>query len=268
MIVPRILSRLKHSRNKLAWLQLASCLLLSNLFLASCTSSFGGSSSSSTAMATPSEIAIAQLHWCGKLSMLFRDEGAVTPTVTASSTPELTATSTTTATVAPGITATTTVGSTPTVTAAPGTPSTITDWSEVETNLGFTVYLPSTLPGGTCLVNAQATIHDPIIRGSFTIGYLLPDHSALSLSEAPLLLQNPEFQCNPSNGATPQANNTPKAGTPVSSPGATQGVLLLLCSGAKSTTNVVMSARGSSDHLQQIFNNLQPDISWIPSSKL
>ena len=268
MIVPRILSRLNHSRNKLAWLLLASCLLLSNLFLASCTSSFGGSSSSSTATATatPLELALAQLHWCGKPSMLFRDEGAVTPTVTASSTPEVTATSTTTATVAPGITATATVGSTSTVTAAPGTPSTITDWSEVETNLGFAVYLPSRLPGGTCLVNAQATIHDPIIGGSFTIGYLLPDHSALTLSEAPLLSQNPEFQCNPSNGTAPQANNTPKAGTPVSSPGATQEALLLLCSGAKSTTNVVISARGSLDHLQQIFNNLQPNISWIPSS--
>ncbi len=267
MFVPRILSHLKHSRNKLAWLLLATCIMLSNLFLASCTVSVGGSSNSPTATTTPSELAIAQLHWCGKPSMLFRDEGAVTPTMTASSTPEVTATSATTATVAPGITPTTTVGSTPTatLTVAPGTPSTLTDWSEVRTSLGFTVYLPSTLPGGTCLVNAQATIHDPIIGGSFTIGYLLPDHSALSLSEAPLLSQSPEFQCNPSNAATPQAKNTPKAGTPVPSPGATQEALLLLCSGAKSKTNVVMSARGSSDHLQQIFNNLQPNISWIPS---
>ena len=270
MIVPRVLSHLKHSPNKLAWMLLAICLLLSNLFLASCTNSFGGSSSSSTATttATPSELAIAQLHWCGKPSMLFRDEGAVTPTITANSTPEVTATATTSATVTPGITATTTVGSTPTVTVtkAPGTPSTITDWSEVEAQLGFAVYLPSRLSRETCLVNAQATIHDPIIGGSFTIGYLLPDHSALSLSEAPLLSQNPAFQCNPSSGAAPQANNTPKAGTPVSSPSATQGALLLLCSGAKSTTNVVMSARGSSDHLQQIFNNLQPNVSWIPAS--
>ncbi len=267
MIVPRILSHLKHSQNRLAWLLLATFLVLSNLFLASCTSSFGGSSNSSTATATPSELAIAQLRWCGKPSMLFRDEGAVTPTTTASSTPRVTATSTTTP-VTPGITATTTVGSTPTatVTVAPRTPSTITDWSEVEAGLGFAVYLPSTLPRGTCLVNAQATIHDPIIGGSFTIGYLLSDHSALSLSEAPLISQNTAFQCNLSNGATPQANNTPKAGTPVSSPSATQGAPLLLCSGVKGTTNVVMSARNSSDHLQQIFNNLQPNVSWIPAS--
>lgn len=257
MIVPWILSHLmKYSSNRSASLLLATFLLLSNLILAACTTSFGGSSGSSTATATPSELAIAQLRWCGKPSMQFRDEGAVTPTATASSTPGLT------------VTATTPVGSTPTatVTVAPGTPRTITDWSEVEAGLGFGVYLPSKLPRGTCLVNAQATVHDPIIGGSFTIGYLLPDHSALSLSEAPLISQNTAFQCNLSNGVTPQANNTPKAGTLVASPSATQGVPLLLCSGAKSTTNVVMSARGSSDHLQQIFNNLQPNISWIPAS--
>ncbi len=270
MIVPRILSYLKHSPGRLACLLLATFLLLSNVFLAACTTSFsfGGSQGSSTATATPSELAIAQLHWCGKPSMLFRDEGAITPTVTASTTPVITSTATSTTTATPGITATTAVSGTvtPTATVAPGTPRTITDWSEVEAGLGFTVYLPSMLPRGTCLVNAQATIHDPIIGGSFTIGYLLPDHSALSLSEAPLISQNTAFQCNPSNGATPQANNTPKAGTPIVSPSATQELPFLLCSGAKDTTNVVMSARGSSDRLQQIFHDLQSNTSWIPAS--
>ncbi len=256
MIVTRILSYLKHSPGRLTCLLLATFLLLSNFFLAACTTSFsfGGSQGSSTATATPSELAIAQLHWCGKPSMLFRDEGAVTPAVTSSATPGITSTATSTTTV------------TPTATVAPGTPRTITDWSEVEAGLGFTVYLPSTLPRETCLVNAQATIHDPIIGGSFTIGYLLPDHSALSLSEAPLISQNTAFQCNPSNGATPQANNTPKAGIPIVSPSATQEEAFLLCSGAKDTTNVVMSARGSSDRLQQFFHNLQPNVSWIPAS--
>ena len=256
MIVTRILSYLKHSPGRLTCLLLATFLLLSNLFLAACTTSFsfGGSQGSSTATATPSELAIAQLHWCGKPSMLFRDEGAVTSAVTSSATPGITSTATSTTTV------------TPTATVAPGTPRTITDWSEVEAGLGFTVYLPSTLPRETCLVNAQATIHDPIIGGSFTIGYLLPDHSALSLSEAPLISQNTAFQCNPSNGATPQANNTPKAGIPIVSPSATQEEAFLLCSGAKDTTNVVMSARGSSDRLQQFFHNLQPNVSWIPAS--
>jgi len=262
MFVPRILSICKHSPHKFVWLQLATILILSNVFLASCTSWFGGNSSP-PATATPSELAIAQLHWCGKPSMLFRDEGtALTPTTTATASPApgATATATVTATVTPGTTATATA------TVAPGTPRTISDWSEVEASLGFSVFLPSTLPRNSCLVNAQATIHDPIIGGSFTIGYLLPDHSALSLSEAPLISQSTSFQCNPSNGSTPHANTTPKAGTPTPSPAATQGASLLLCSGAKDTTNIVMSAQGSTDHLQQVFTNLKPNIPWIPAS--
>jgi hypothetical protein len=268
MFVPRILSYLKHSPGNFVSFLLAAFLLLSMVFLAACTIPFGGSQGSSTVTATPSELTLAQLHWCGKPSMLFRDEGAVTPTATASTIPGVTSTATSNTTVTPGITATATVRSTetPTTTVAPGTPRTITDWSEVEARLGFTVYLPATLLRGTCLVNAQATIHDPIIGGSFTIGYLLPDHSALSLSEAPLISQNTAFQCNTSNGTTPQATNTPKAGTPIVSPSTTQEVPLLLCSGAKNTTNIIISARGSSAHLQQIFQNLQPNISWMPSS--
>jgi hypothetical protein len=270
MFVLRILSYLYRSPGRSVCFFLATFLLLSSVFLAACSTSFsfGGNQSSLTTTPTPSELALAQLHWCGKPSMLFRDEGAVTPTATASAIPGVTSTATSTTTVSPGITVTTTVGNTetPTATAGPGTPRTITDWSEIEANLGFTVYLPATLPRGTCLVNAQATVHDPIIGGSFTIGYLLPDHSALSLSEAPLISQNTAFQCNPSNSVKPQTSNTPKAGTPIVSPSTTREVPILLCSGAKGTTSVVMSARGSSDRLQQIFQNLQPNISWIPSS--
>ena len=272
MFVPRILSNLKHSPTRFVWLQMTSFLLLSNIFLTSCTGFFGGEARP-TATATPSVLAPSQLRWCGSPSMLFRDEGAqVTPTTTATASPTsgLTPIATPTITSTPGATSTSTVAGTPTPTAtatvAPGTPTTISDWSVVESNLGFTVFLPSKLPSKTCLVNAQATIHDPIIGGSFTIGYLLPDHSALSLSEAPLISQNISFQCNPSSSVKPQTNATPKVGTASPSPGATQGTPLLLCSGAKDTTNIVMSARGSTDQLKQIFNNLQPHITWIPSS--
>jgi hypothetical protein len=254
MFVAWILSYLKHTPRRFVSFLLAALLLLSMVFLAACTISFGGNQSSSTQTATPSQLTLSQIHWCSKASMMFRDEGAVTPTTTASPSPGITSTATSTTTV------------TPTTTVAPGTPRTLTDWSEVKANLGFTVYLPATLTHGTCLVNAQATIHDPIIGGSFTIGYLLPDHSALSLSEARLITQNTAFQCNPSNATTLQANSTPKAGTPIVTPSTAQEVPVLLCSGAKDTTNVVMSARGSSGSLQQVFQNLQPNISWIPSS--
>lgn len=270
MFEPRVLSSVKHSQGRCVCFLLTMCLLLSNIFLAACSSpfSFGSRSSPPTATTTPAKLALAQLHWCGKTSMLFRDEGAVTPTATASAVPGATSTATSTSTVTPNVSSTATVGSTvtPTATVPPGTPRTIADWSEVEAGLGFSVYLPATLPAGSCLVNAQATIHDPIIGGSFTIGYLLPDHSALSLSEAPLISQNTVFQCNPSDITTPQANKTPGAGTPIVSPGTTPQVPNLLCSGAKSSTNIVMSARGDANHLQQIFQNLQPNITWMPAS--
>jgi len=270
MFVPRIMSSVKHSPARFICFFSAIALLLSGVLLVACSPSFSftGKQGSSSATDTLSRLAISQIHWCGKPSMLFRDEGAVTPTATASAAPGVTATATSTTTLTPGVTATGTTESaaTPTPAVGPGTPRTITDWSEVEAGLGFTVYLPPTLPTGTCLVNAQATIHDPIVGGSFTIAYLLPDHSALSLSEAPLISQNTTFQCTPSNGATPKATTTSVARTPVVSPTTTQEAPVLLCSGAKGTTNIVMSARGSSEQLQQIFQSLQPDLSWIPAS--
>jgi hypothetical protein len=190
--------------------------------------------------------------------MVFRDEGA-----------SVTATASATVTATPSATATATGGSTPTATATaspvPSGPRTVSDWSQVEHNLGFTIYLPATLPRSTCLVSAQATIHDPIFGGNFFIGYLLPDHSSISLSEAPLNSQNTQFLCNPSSGTSPQTKTTPRAGTPVPSASPTEAPGQL-CSGAKDMTNIVLLARGSMDSLQMFFNALQPNVAWIPGS--
>lgn len=217
-----------------AGLFLAAGLILLSICISACSD--GGSS---TQTPTPSTRPLSKIGWCGKASMVFRDEGAPGATTT----PQATATATATTTPQTGA----------------GTPQTITDWSVVKANLGFTVYLPGTLPTGSCLVSAQATIHDPIFGGSFTIGYLLPDHTSLSISEAPLKTQNASFQCNPTS-ATP---TTSGKGTPVASP--TQAPNQL-CSGAKDTTNIVISGPGSVDHLQQIFNSLQTDVNWVPAS--
>lgn len=227
---------------------IAACLLGSILFSA-CSSPFGGSTSPT---ATSSTRALSHIGWCAKPLMVFRDEGAITPTAapSATSTPSGTATATTTASGTP--------------TAGAGTPTTITDWSAVKANLGFTVYLPTTLPNGSCLVSAQATIHDPIFGGSFTIGYLLPGHSSLSLSEAPLKSQSATFQCNPTSIATtPTASSGKATGTPTPGPTSTTSQI---CSGAKDSTNIVLSGPGSTSALQQIFNNLQPGVNWIPAS--
>ncbi len=260
MIVPRFISAVTRRRGcpdgvgKGIWLFAALALMLSSILLVSCSGLFGSSSPGVTATPTPSQLPLTKLAWCGKPSMVFRDEGA---------------TASTTVTTAPGATATATIGSgsTPTATASPthGGPRTVSDWSQVEPNLGFTPYLPATLPRGTCLVSAQASIHDPIFGGNFFIGYLLPDHSSISLSEAPLNSQNTQFLCNPSSSASPQAQSTSKTGTPIPSASPTQGANQL-CSGARNTTNIVLLARGTMDSLQKFFNALQPNVAWIPGS--
>ena len=262
MSMLRFLSGVAHQPGRTAgagkcrWLFTALGLVLSSIFLASCTGLFGNGSPARTPTPTPSKLALTKLHWCGKPSMVFRDEGA-----------PVTATASATVTTTPS--ATTTAGSTPTasVTASPTAsgPRTISEWSQVEPNLGFTVYLPATLPPGTCLVSAQATIHDPIFGGNFFIGYLLPNHNSISLSEAPLSGHNMQFQCNPSNSASAQAQTTPKSSAPAPSASPTQAPNQL-CSGARNTTNIVLLAQGSLDSLQKFFNALQPDVAWIPAS--
>src|SRR5581483_3242442 len=230
MFVFRVPSR-GARRSDYVFASLALSVLLAGVRLASCSNPFGGNSQPSPTATLSPDLPLAKLHWCGKPAMSFRDEGAV-----------------------PTTTATATAGGSPTATATAsatvraGTPTTLTDWSVVKTNLGFGVYLPANLPRGTCLVSAQATVHDPTFGGSFLIGYLLPDHTSITISEAPLTSQNASFQCNVSNSSSTQKNNPPSAGTPQAtvSPTATP-VPLQLCSGAHETTNIVLSARRSEE---------------------
>lgn len=240
-------------------LSLAAGIFLICLSLSACSSPFGGA----TPTATSATQSLSKISWCAKPLMIFRDEDATaitTATATATTSATSTPTGTATANVTGTASATSTSGTQITGTA---TPQTVTDWSLVKANLGFTVYLPTTLPNNSCLVSAQATIHDPIFGGSFTIGYLLPDHTPLSFSEAPLKSQNTSFQCSATGSTTPTTGGTPGKAipTPTPTPNSSQ-----LCSGAKNTTNIVLSGPGTSAHLQQIFTSLQPNINWIPAS--
>lgn len=236
----------QNQSNKHVGLFLAVSLFLVSMLFSACSGLFGSASPPLTP--TVSMRALNKINWCTKPLMVFRDEGDVTPTLT----PHATATTQATGTATPSSTS----GSTSTPTVGPGTPQTISDWSVVKASLGFTVYLPATLPDGACLVSAQATIHDPIFGGSFYIGYLLADHTSLSLSEAPLKSQSTTFQCNGTNTPTPTVTGTPN----------TTAIPSQLCSGAKNTTNIVISGPGTVGQLQQIFNSLQTDVDWIPAS--
>ncbi len=222
-------------------------LLFVSVCLVGCSGlNVGGSSSTPTpkgvtaTTASVSQVALADLHWCGKPILVFRDEGS-----TKSSTPTVSGTP------APAVTPTTVV-------IPNATPKTLTDWNQVEPNLGFTVFLPSTLPQGSCLISASGTIHDPTFGGIFTIGYVLPNHDAISLSEAPLASQTSTFQCSPSSSTTGTKSSTPTPGPTVEP--------VQLCTGARSTTNIVLSARGATAALEQTFSALQPHVPWVPAN--
>jgi len=199
-------------------------------------------------MPTPTGTGLAKLHWCGKPLMLFRDENALVST---------------TATAGTATSAVTVTGGTLPV--ANGTPTTITDWMQVKANLGFTVYLPAALPGGTCLMSASGTLRDPVFGSSLTIGFLLPNHDSISLAEAPLRSQNPAFQCSVSTNTAAASQGAKGDRIPTVTP-AQPHAPIQLCTGARDTTNIVFSARGTTDALQKFYRGLQPDVNWIPAA--
>jgi hypothetical protein len=212
-------------------------MLLTSILLVACASGDGGQPSITGTKTT----SLAQLHWCGgKPLMVFHDEGAST-TATAGS-PEATRTQTT----------------------ARATPTTLTNWDIVKASLDFTVYLPTSLPDGSCLMSVSGTLHDPIFGSSFTIGYLLPTDDSINLSEAPVHMQNPTFQCNISS-----ASNTVSKVVPANSVSSTTAAAkesIQICTGVQKGTSIVLAARGTTNDLKTFFQNLQPNIDWEPAS--
>jgi hypothetical protein len=224
---PCFFSRFSFSRyTRYNWLYLALFLPGSMLFASCSFLSFTNNpvpTPTPKPTPTPATLQLAQVPWCGKPVMVFRN-------LAASGTPGV----------------------------ASGPATTLTGWTQVEPLLGFTVYLPTMLPNGSCLVSASGTVHDPILGGSFVIGYVLPDHSSLTLSQAPQRAQSATLQCNST------AIAVPKTVTPT--PSATPQGTVQICSGAHGSTNIVFSASGNTDTLQQFFNALQPDVNWVPAS--
>ncbi|QBD79098.1 hypothetical protein EPA93_25180 [Ktedonosporobacter rubrisoli] len=209
----------------------ALALLIGGSVLAACAFPYGSGAHSQT-----SEETLTKMHWCGKPLMVFHDEQGQT-----NGSPAANSTS---ATPVPAV-----------------TPRTVTDWAQVRANLDFTVFLPASLPAGTCLMSASGTLHDPILGSNFIIGYMLPDHSSISLSEAPTRSKGAaQFACNPALAMAAQGANKAQAkGGTVAGQAAMQ-----VCSGVRNTTHIVFSARGTQKELQQFFQDLRPDLAWIP----
>jgi hypothetical protein len=118
----------------------------------------------------------------------------------------------------------------------------LSSWSDVKDQLGFTIYLPSSLPTGSCLALAGGSIHDPIYGGHFEITYNLPD-SPLAFSEAPKRAgMADKVQC----AASAQDPKT------------------TICQGAISGTSVTLAARETQSQLQSVFSSLHANVDWVP----
>jgi hypothetical protein len=121
----------------------------------------------------------------------------------------------------------------------------ITDWTKVKDQLGFTPYLPATLPKGSCLVLAGGTVHDPIYGARLSMTYDLPNSVPLSFSEAPKRANlGGALQC--------QASATDTTTS--------------ICIGSITDTTITIAARESQGEVQTLFNSLQPNVDWVPSS--
>lgn len=146
----------------------------------------------------------------------------------------------------------------------------LTKWSQVRDQLGFTPYLPSSLPKGTCLVLAGGSIHDPIYGGRLSVTYDLPQTGPLSFSEAPKRASlSDKVQCTQDVVATPEGGSTSNASTtPAAAPAATPTAVpaTTICLGTIGKTTISIATRQSTADVQKLFAALQPSLDWVPAS--
>lgn len=135
--------------------------------------------------------------------------------------------------------------------------ATITKWEQVHDQLGFTPYLPATLPKGSCLALAGGSIHDPIYGGHFSITYIVPQTGPISFSEAPKRANlGDTTQCSQD---APQGTPTAQQATPATAPST-------VCIGAIAKTSITIAARQPTSDVQKIFSTLQADVPWVPAN--
>ncbi len=132
----------------------------------------------------------------------------------------------------------------------PSQPS-LTQWSAVSGQLGFTPYLPTSLPKGSCLDLVGGTIHDPIFGGHLSITWVLPATGPISFSEAPK---------RGAVTATPQCAQSSAQGSAQGSDATT------VCIGALGNVSVTIASHLSSSALQAYFPKLQPNVDWQPTT--
>ena len=132
-----------------------------------------------------------------------------------------------------------------------GTPVGIADWQSFKNELGFVVYLPQRLPAGSCLLSASGFVHNVMAGNTFTLTYLLPDRSSLTLVQSEQQGQSVALQCS----TLPEMSQ---------SAGGAQKIGVRLCSGTKKTTSITFSADWDGPKLLEFFQQLEADPNWLP----
>jgi|GEM_PF-3125472 hypothetical protein len=123
-------------------------------------------------------------------------------------------------------------------------PTIISNWPAIVPSLHLFIYLPPTLPAGSCLVTVEGAIHDTVQGDHFGISYLLPDRSPLSILESPLTGPASPFQC-----------QVPS-----------QSGAALICQGSRGQTAILIAARETRAQLQALFRSLATGVRWQPTS--
>jgi hypothetical protein len=119
----------------------------------------------------------------------------------------------------------------------------LSNWDDVKDQLGFTPYLPESMPEGTCLALAGGSIHNPIYGGQFSITYVVPKIGPVSFSEAPLHQgMSNKTQCIQS----------------------AQDSKTMICVGAISNTSITIASRQSEADIQDVFGTLKSNVAWVP----
>ena len=185
-------------------------------------------------------VSLNKISWCNNQTvMVFMDDGAVTTPPTSQGGPN-----------------TNTLGP------ATGTPVALKDWDTLKANLGFSVFLPTGLPTGSCLLSASGAVRNPISVSNFTLTYLLPDQTSLTITQTLQYDKKTTFQCSAMpdiSSSSPSSVSSQQGGGTGISTASTQ-----ICTGTHGTTTITFSVNWDKQKLWQFFQNLQPNERWMP----
>lgn len=142
-------------------------------------------------------------------------------------------------------------------------PTIVTSWSQAQSELGFTIYLPTRLSADVCLTGAEGNLRDPQ-GNSFRITY---DYYQRTYTNRLILLEQPapatptSLQCIATPDSSSQTLESVAPGVTYSSSNPAPHT----CTGQHGQTLIQIQAPESSQQLSADFQAFQPNVVFIPS---